>query len=237
MLVLCTLLGGSAPAENGDEIVVGEFSAAREGGPLPDGWGPLTFRDVSRHTAYSLVRDGKTVVVKAESDDSASGLLRRIEIDPAEFPIVEWRWRVENLLEKADVHTKSGDDYPARIYVTFAYDPDKLSFWERMQSRAARAWYGEYPPTGAINYIWASHAPAGTVVPNAYTDRARMIVVESGEAKLGRWVTERRNVYEDYLEAFGEEPPKISGVAIMTDSDDTGESATAFYGDIVFARK
>jgi hypothetical protein len=63
-----------------------------------------------------------------------------------------------------------------------------------------------------------------------------MIIVESGAADLNRWVTEERNVYEDYKAAFGEEPPSISGVAIMTDTDNTGESATAFYGDILFKR-
>ena len=61
-----------------------------------------------------------------------------------------------------------------------------------------------------------------------------MIVVESGEAKLNRWVNEERNLYQDYKQAFGEAPPLISGVAIMTDTDNTGESATAFYGDILF---
>ncbi len=63
-----------------------------------------------------------------------------------------------------------------------------------------------------------------------------MIVVESGGVKFDRWVNEERNIYEDYIKAFGEEPPLISGVAIMTDTDNTGESATAYYGDIQFAK-
>lgn len=64
-----------------------------------------------------------------------------------------------------------------------------------------------------------------------------MIVVESGTTKLNTWVTEERNVYEDYKRAFGEEPPPISGVAIMTDTDNTGESAEAYYGDILFKKQ
>ena len=64
-----------------------------------------------------------------------------------------------------------------------------------------------------------------------------MIVVESGPAKLNTWITEERNVYEDYKRAFGEEPPMISGVAIMTDTDNTGESAEAYYGDIVLKKR
>jgi hypothetical protein len=64
-----------------------------------------------------------------------------------------------------------------------------------------------------------------------------MIVVESGSTKLKTWITEERNVYEDYKRVFGEEPPLISGVAIMTATDNTGESAEAYYGDMVFKRR
>jgi hypothetical protein len=77
----------------------------------------------------------------------------------------------------------------------------------------------------------------GTAVPNPYTDQVHMIVVESGPAKLNTWITEERNVYEDYKHVFGEEPPMISGVAIMTDTDNTGESAEAYYGDIVLKKR
>jgi hypothetical protein len=69
---------------------------------------------------------------------------------------------------------------------------------------------------------------------NAYTDRAMMFVVQAGGEKLQQWVLQERNVYEDYKKAFGEEPTMITGVAIMTDTDNTRESAVAWYGDIVF---
>ena len=77
----------------------------------------------------------------------------------------------------------------------------------------------------------------GTTVPNPYTNQVHMIVVESGSTKLNTWITEEHNVYEDYKRAFGQEPPMISGVAIMTDTDNTGESAEAYYGDIVFKKR
>jgi hypothetical protein len=63
-----------------------------------------------------------------------------------------------------------------------------------------------------------------------------IVVIESGKEKLNKWVIEKRNIYADYKNAFKDEPPMISGVAIMTDTDDTGESATAYYGDILFRR-
>ena len=72
------------------------------------------------------------------------------------------------------------------------------------------------------------------MLQNAYTDRVQMIVVRSGNAAANQWVSEERNVLEDYRRAFGEEPPLVSGVAIMTDTDDTGGKAVAWYGDIGF---
>ncbi|TQV61529.1 MAG: DUF3047 domain-containing protein, partial [Halothiobacillaceae bacterium] len=112
--------------------------------------------------------------------------------------------------------------------------PDTLGFGERLGYEAARLLYGSAPPLGALNYIWARAEKPGEIIPNAYTRRAMMIVVRSGQAKAGQWLVETRNVREDYRRAFGEEPPPISGVAIMTDTDDTGGKATAWYGDIVF---
>ena len=222
----------------GDAVLeVGKFSAAAPGTEFPENWKPLTFPKIKRHTAYTLIREGEVIVVKAVSEASSSGLTREIVIDPKEFPIVQWHWKVSNLLDKSDVTRKDGDDYPARIYITFAYDASKVGLFEKAKYETARLLYGQYPPLGALNYIWDSHAAKDTLVPNPYTERAMMIIVESGAADLNRWVTEERNVYEDYKAAFGEEPSLISGVAIMTDTDNTGESAIAFYGDIVFKKR
>ena len=223
-------------AQSQKMIEVGKFSAATLGDTLPPDWKPLTFEKIERHTTYTLVKDNDKVVIKAVAEASASGLTREIKINPKEYPIIQWRWKVTNILKKGDVHRKEGDDYPARIYITFEYDPSKLSFFEKVKYETIKLLYGQYPPLGAINYIWESKAPIGTVVPNPYTDRVKMIVVESGEAKLNQWVNEERNVYEDYKKAFGEESPMISGIAIMTDTDNTGESATAYYGDILFKK-
>jgi len=217
-------------------LELGKFSAAEAGGTLPAGWKPLTFKNMEKHTAYNLVKDGDTAVVKAESQASASGLIREIKVDPQEYPIVQWRWKVTNILKKGNVRRKEGDDYPARLYITFEYDPQKLSFWDRTKYGLVKAFYGQYPPLAALNYIWESQAAQGTVVPNPFTDRAMMIVVESGGERLNQWVMEERNLYEDYIRAFGEKPPMISAVAIMTDTDNTGESAVAYYGDIVLKK-
>ena len=238
-LVLMIILLGFFPiaySQPSSVVEVGMFSKEQPGESIPTGWKPLIFKKIERHTVYTLVKDEETVVIKAMANASASGLLREIRIDPNEYPVAQWRWKVGNLLKKADVHKKEGDDYPARIYITFEYDPSRLGFFEKIKYETVRLLYGQYPPLAAINYIWESHAPVGTIVPNPFTDRAMMIVVESGEDKVNQWVCEERNIFDDYKKAFSETPPMISGVAIMTDTDNTGESATAYYGDILFKK-
>jgi len=217
------------------KLIVGHFSSLPPGQTRPPGWEVLSFKKVPRKSHYSLIRDGDTTVIKAVSQAAASGLLRKISIDPGEYPLVQWRWRVEKLIKKSDLHSRHGDDYPARLYITFRYEADKLGFIKRMQYQAARLLLGNIP-AAAINYVWANRAPIGTMTANAYTDFTQMIVVTSGAAQLGKWVTVRRNIYQDYLQAFGKPPPLINGIAIMTDTDDTGERATAYYGDITFSK-
>lgn len=237
LVTLFMMYAGRSIAENFNiDLAVGPFSSLQPGMDPPPGWEPLVFKKIDRHTRYELVMDDGVVVVKAVSRAAASGLIRKIQIDPMEYPLVEWRWKVSNVLQKGDVTKKEGDDYPARIYITFAYDPSKLSFSDSIKYKAAKLMFGEYPPTGTINYIWGSHAVADTTVPSPFTDRAMMIVVESGDEKTNRWVTQKRNLLEDYRNAFHTDPPLISGVAIMTDTDNTGEAATAYYGDIVFKK-
>ena len=234
--IMCLSLFYSRAVKAEDTLHVGHFSSATPGEAVPAEWEPLVFINIDARTRYTVVEIDGTVAVKAESQASAAGLIRKIHIDPLEDPVVTWRWKVMNILQKGDVSQKQGDDYPARLYITFAYDPSLLSFLDRVKYKTARILYGEYPPTGAINYIWGSHAPIGMVVPNPFTERAMMIVVQTGESRLNQWVQERRNILEDYRNAFRTDPPAISGVAVMTDTDNTGESAVAYFGDIVFEK-
>jgi Protein of unknown function (DUF3047) len=220
-------------AEGGAVLEVGKFSASQVGTALPDGWKPLTFKKIPKHTSYEVVKDGDRPIVKAVSEASASGLIKPVVIDPREYPVVRWRWKIDNVLQGSDVALKEGDDFPARLYITFAYDPDNVSFTKMLKYKAARAIFGDIP-IAALNYIWDTKTPVGTIVENAYTDFAKMIIVESGPQKLGMWLDEERNIYEDYKKAFGEDPPTINGVAIMSDTNNTKERVTAYYGDIVF---
>lgn len=222
-----------ALAATGETIVVGDFSHADPGASPPRNWTPITFRQVERHTRYTVTRDDLAgTVLCAEADASASGLAHRLDLPAESHPRLRWRWKAQNVLAKGDVTRQSGDDYPARVYVTFRYSPERLSLAERVKYATARLLYGDYPPHASIAYVWDTRAAVETTVPNAFTDRARMIVVESGATRLGQWLSYERDIVVDYRRAFGDEPPPISGIAIMTDADNTGETAAACYGDI-----
>jgi hypothetical protein len=224
------------PLLGADDLVVGAFSRAVEGS-LPEGWKPQIFKKKrgARQTAYRVVRDGDIAVVRAESAGAASGLEHKVPVDLKEYPVLRWRWKVDQVVASGDPRRKDKDDYAARVYVTFAFEPDKATFVERMRYKSARKFFGDVP-FAAISYIWASRTPVGTVMDSPHMgDIVKLIVVESGNA--GEWAVEERNVRDDYRLAFGKDPPRVSGVAIMTDTDNTRERATAYYGDLIFGKR
>ena len=225
-------------AVGSNEILeIGKFSSSSVKDELPSNWNSFTFKRIKKHTRYTLVKDNGVVVVKASSNRSASGLIQKIKVDPNNYPIISWRWKISKIFPKGDVTQKKGDDCPARIYIIFEDERKQPTFFRKAKKQAYRLLYGEDPPSGAINYIWASNVPEGRIVSNPYTSQSQMIVVQSGERGINTWIEEERNVYQDYKKVFGNEPPMIAAVGIMTDTDDTEESTVSFYGDIFFKSK
>jgi hypothetical protein len=182
------------------------------GGSLA-GWKDKHF---SGETSYTPDKIDGRVCVKATAEGTASGMFREIEVDLTKTPWLNWRWRVDNIYDNRGEQTKAGDDYPARIYV--------------VKSGGALFW-----KTLAVNYVWSSHQPVSTSWFNAYTDNARMIAVRSGQAETGQWLVEKRNVRDDFRQAFGKDVTAIHAVAFMSDADNTGLIASACYGDIFFS--
>ena len=121
-----------------------------------------------------------------------------LDVDLAITPHLCWLWRVDAPVAEADMSRKSGDDYAARVYLTFAVAPEALGFGTRVKLALARSIYGDQVPDAALNYVWDNRHAIGTLRDNAYTDRTRMLVLRSGAQDAGRWVLERRNVAEDF---------------------------------------
>lgn len=210
------------------------FSALAPGAPLPPEYRAYAFEGQEKHTRYELVADEGGTVLRARADASAAGIIRDLKVDLATHPELAWRWKATRLPAKGDLRSKAGDDYAARLYVTFDLRLAALPFGERFGVTVARIIYGGDVPSAALCYVWATRASVGTVAPNAYTGRVQMIVVESGAAHLGAWRAYERDVAADYRRAFGAEPPAVSGVVLSTDTDNTGERAEAYYGDVAF---
>lgn len=231
-LISLVLACAGAMAGDLDEIPVAPFSQNPAGAKLPAGWQPYRLGKTKRETQYTISTVDGRAVLEARTDDSASALAHPLRADPKRTPWLSFRWRTERLIERADVRSKAGDDYPARVYVFFDYDVARLSLGDRMKLRMARAIWGDQVPAAAICYVWEPRQAVGYSQWSAFTNRLRMIVAESGGAHLGQWVGIERNVAEDFRAAFGEEAPPISAILVAADSDNTGESAHTWFGDI-----
>jgi hypothetical protein len=220
--------------ESGALVEVAQFSAGRAGKAPPGRWEPFVVSRFSARTEYRLVESGPRVVLEGSADASASGFYRRIRFDPVRYPVVEWRWRISQPLADADPRVASREDSAARLVVSFHGDVTRLDFFERATLRLYKALSGEKLPYAMIMYVWSSSAPAGTIVPNIHTDKIQIIVVDSGNERIGEWREFRRNVLEDYRLVFGEDPWDIVAVGVMTDAAHTRQKARAEYGDITF---
>lgn len=188
------------------ELRIGKFSSAELAG-----WKEQTVFG-SKKSTYTFVQDNGKSVLMGKSHDSASGLLHKIDIDPKTHPLIRWSWKIDHTIKKGNERTKDGHDFAARLYVVFPR--------------------GFFSKTRAIEYVWGNVLRKGESIRNPYSKNVVMIAVDGGDEQAGHWTSHRRNFAEDYRAAFGEEAPKVGAIAIMTDSDNTHESATGYYGDI-----
>ncbi|MEO6228008.1 MAG: DUF3047 domain-containing protein [Thermomonas sp.] len=210
------------------------FSSTAAGAALPAGWSVQPIPEVEHQTRFDLVDDSGATVLRARADNAAASLRYTLNVAPVAGQHLRWRWKTERVLDKADLTTKAGDDYAARLYVFFDRQPAQMSFGERIAYKLGRARYGDQLPPAALCYVWDNKQPVGTIRDNPYTGFVKMIVATSGRARQGQWVSLQRDISVDYKRAFGTAPPSISGIAIAVDTDNTGESTISYFGDIRF---
>ncbi|MES1927151.1 DUF3047 domain-containing protein [Salinisphaera sp. T31B1] len=173
-------------------------------------------RSFKGQTTYRLIGDGATRTLEARCQASASAIALRRQIDLVQTPVLRWQWRIDHVHEGLDGRTREGDDYAARVYV--------------IHDGGALVWR-----TRAINYVWANTEPRDTHWPNAFTDKAMMVAVQSGTpAEPDQWVEQSRNVRDDFKRFYGLDLSAIDGVALMTDCDNGGRSARAEYRRLRF---
>lgn len=202
--LLIPLLLLSTALHAGGPLLIDDFEHGRAAR-----WEEKSFRGA---TVYTVLPEEGGHVLHAQSKGTASGLFYKTSYELRDYPILAWRWKVANVIPGADESRKSGDDFAARVYVVFPH------------------WF--FPRTKTLCYVWGNRLAKGAAATSPFTKNAMIVAVESGAEGVGTWRAERRNVLEDYRRLFGEEPLPVGAIALMTDTDNTGAAAEAWYDDL-----
>jgi hypothetical protein len=197
-------------------------------------WGHAPLSKFKHDTRYTVVADGNRQVLQAQAEGAAS--LYGTAFMPARpaNAWLRWSWKTDALVPRADNSDRHTEDAPLRVVVAFDGDATKLPFAERTQRKMAQTLTGRAPPYAALMYIWGSREAPGTIIASAHTSQIKMVVVQSGTDGLGQWHDVRRNLRDDYRRAFGTAPGPVVAIAAMTDTDNTGETATGHYASFAF---
>lgn len=220
LLVISCILFSEASWEPGladpERTVLEDFSQGRIG-EFPPEWN-WHEKNGKKIKYYTIQEEGNRRYLNAKADGVSVMITKKVSWNLREYPILTWRWRVKALPLEGDERIREKNDSAAAIYVAFSRN------WLRIPK--------------SIKYVWSATTPVGTLISRKATERPPILVLESGKAQLGEWVTERVNLYEDYKRAYGGEPPeKTVGIALVTDSDITHSFAEADYGDIQAVRQ
>ena len=213
------------------------FSALMPGQILPKEYRLITLPKIAANK-FTLVTDEGKTVLRVDSDNSGGSLGLPLTTHSGDTSsLLEWRWKVSRVLDKADMNTKPFDDFAARVSVFFDVPMESLSFADRTKLRLARMVAGSDVPTAALCYVWDTKHAIGSTVWSPYSNRARIIVLQSGPANVGKWVAESRDIAADFSKAFGVDAPAVTGVAVGNDTDNTGQSVTTWIGDVSLKKK
>jgi Protein of unknown function (DUF3047) len=211
LLFLLPLLCAAAVVDAAeDRIVIADFSSWTAAKGLPSGW---ELKVKSGKAAYEIIRDGDIPALYLKSVDSSFSLQSEVQVDVKQYPVLSWKWKAVKLPQGGDFRKSRTDDQAAQLFLVFT-------------------------KTEAIVYIWDTTAPQGLTedtrpVPFMHV---HVVVVRSGPAELGKWITETRNVYEDYKKLYGKEPPPVKGVRLQINSQHTETSAESMFADVVFRK-
>ena len=226
--------GPASSAAPGESIT--PFSSNPASG-LPQGWEPLIILRTKKQTQYRLISKDNMTVLHARADKSSSGLMQRVDIDPTEQAWLHWDWKIRNLVKSADNTKRATEDSPVRIILGFDGDKESLPFADQILFETAKMVTGHDFPYATLMYIWENNAPVGTVISSGHSNRIKMMVAAQGADGIGEWRNFARNIVQDFEKAFGEKPGKLIGVGVLTDTDNTGETVEAWYGDIRLERE
>jgi hypothetical protein len=208
--ILPLLCAAAAVPAAEDSLVIADFSAWMAKG-IPPGW---ELKVKSGKAEFEVKRDGGIPALHLKSANSSYSLQGEVKVDVKQYPVLSWKWKATQLPQGGDFRKSKTDDQAAQLFVAFT-------------------------KTKAIVYIWDSTAPQGLMESTSPVPfmTVKVVVVRSGPAELGKWITETRNVYEDYKKLYGNEPPVVSGLRLQINSQHTGTSAESWFADVAFKKQ
>lgn len=196
-----------------DRVVITDFSTGADAEGAPHGW---ELKEKAGQADISVVEDYGLRAIHLRSFNTSFSIQRKINVDVIKYPVISWKWKATRLPEGGDFRKSETDDQAAQLFLAFSR-------------------------TKAIVYIWDTTAPEGLTgdAEAPFFMSIKVVVVRSGRESLGQWISETRNVYQDYKELFGEEEKslKVSGIRLQINSQHTKSSAESFFSDVVFEKQ
>jgi hypothetical protein len=211
ILLVAALMCVSAPARAADQVVIADFSSAINASGTPAGW---EVKENSGKADFAIVKDDGLAAVRLRSANTSFSLQKEAHVNLKQYPVLNWKWKVTKLPDGGDFRKSGTDDQAAQLFIAFS-------------------------KTRAIVYIWDTTAPQGTMDKAAgpFFMSIKAVVVRSGKTGTGSWITETRNVYDDYRRLFSEEPGEVNGVRLQINSQHTKSSAESFFADVSFKKQ
>ncbi len=226
-------------AENTETYIDLDLSSKfYEEGQIPKEWNLRKRLGRTKRASAKWVHSNSIPAVKLHSKDTLTFLEKRVNINIRDFPIVTWKWKVENVLEDIDERTVEGDDHPIRIFFVFEPDSSNQSFWFRAKRFLYLDRIHGHPMGGRFTeYLWSSHLEPGDTINDPGKPWQKLMVIEGGKRNLGKWLSYERNLYEDYKRLYGGEPRQLIFIGILNDTDQTGQEAVSYVADLAFHRQ
>jgi hypothetical protein len=231
IFIIPLFLGPSSFGGGANRIAIGKFVEGKEADGSPKGWKIVTHFNTTP-TSYQVVKYRGKYVLKTEGIGTCSSLFREVKAELKDYPVISWRWKISNVIRQAIETRKDRNDSAARVIIIFKTRPEEITLWYGLEYLVRRALRKNEPVGPRIEYIWGNRIEKGRILDNPSVKYSRVIVLETGEGKANRWIWEKRNLVEDYKAAFGTDPEGILALGIQTDTDQSNEGVTAYYGEI-----
>jgi hypothetical protein len=194
-----------------DRIVIADFTSSVGTPGVPAGW---ELKEKSGKADFAVVKDVDVAAGRFRSANTSFSLQKEVKVDLKQYPLLTWKWKVTKLPPGGDFRKSTTDDQAAQLFVAFS-------------------------KSKTIVYIWDTTAPAGLTEDTSPVPfvKVKVLVLRSGPAEMGKWITETRNVYADFKKFYDSEPPPVNGIRLQSNSQHTGTSAESYFADVMFKKQ